>query len=196
MNSQISCRLKRKGIQKTSEYQYEMYLLMMETDPVIRTGIINPTIGDDYIVKAWEKLNASDKGPVLCEQEWRKRFNDWKNSVRSKYRKIVESGKRTGGGPKLEVKLSPLEERGLVVWGKVAVTGSLLVPVTGGLQLHEEDFPEKVDVIAIEAVEPYQSSTACEGGESFQFDFIEPALDEQSDVPPQISTHFLLSIRI
>ncbi|KAK9680962.1 hypothetical protein QE152_g38690 [Popillia japonica] len=52
------------------------------------------------------------------------RFNDWKNSTRAKYRKIVEDSKQTSAGPKIDIKLSQFEDRGLAVWGKVAVTGT------------------------------------------------------------------------
>lgn len=57
------------------------------------------------------------------------RFNDWKNSTRAKYRKIVEDSKQTRAGPKIDIKLSQFEDRGLAVWGKVAVTGTARVPV-------------------------------------------------------------------
>lgn len=62
------------------------------------------------------------------------RFNDWKNTTRAKYRKIVQSRLETGGGDGEAIKMSPLEDRGLAVWGKVVVTGSPRVPIVAGMQ--------------------------------------------------------------
>ncbi|XP_063931168.1 myb/SANT-like DNA-binding domain-containing protein 4 [Zophobas morio] len=129
---------KRKRSGKTSHEQYELYLKHMEDDPIFRTGTINPTVNPDHVSKKWENLaialNSTGIGPALAVSEWKKRFNDWKNATRAKYRKCVVERKRTGGGPASDIKLTPLEERGLSVWGRVAVTGSRKVTVCGGLQ--------------------------------------------------------------
>ena len=47
----------------------------------------------------------------------------------------MESRNATGGGTsEIKTELPPLEERGLEVWGKVAVTGTPLVNITGGIK--------------------------------------------------------------
>ncbi|KAK4886109.1 hypothetical protein RN001_002380 [Aquatica leii] len=134
---------KKKRLAKTSTFQYETYLSFMEECDIFRTGIINPTVPSDYILKKWEqltvKLNNCDTGPILSVTEWQKRFSNWKNSTRMKYRSKVEDLKCTGGGPESNIQLSVLEERGLSVWGRVAVTGTTKVKLVGGLQLPTEE---------------------------------------------------------
>lgn len=41
---------------------------------------------------------------------------------------------KTGDGKESKIKLSELEERGLVVWGKLTLTGTVKVLETGGLE--------------------------------------------------------------
>ncbi|KAF5276869.1 hypothetical protein FQA39_LY06420 [Lamprigera yunnana] len=110
-NIEASKKLKLKRRSKTTEQQYEIYLREMENNVILRTGTVNPTLPENYM-----------------------QFTDWKNCTRQKYRKLLEKKKRTGGGPLVYIKLSPLEDRGLAVWGKVTVAGTPKVVVTGGLQ--------------------------------------------------------------
>lgn len=60
----------------------------------------------------------------------------------------------TGGGITATVKLSPIEERGLQVWGKVCSTGTPGIQVTGGLQhltaKEDNTFQGKVEGIEFE----------------------------------------------
>ncbi|KAF5300452.1 hypothetical protein FQA39_LY02251 [Lamprigera yunnana] len=110
----------------------------MENNVILRTGTVNPTLPENYMVNTWEnlviELNAVDTGPSMTAQQWQKRFTDRKNCTRQNYRKLLEEKKRTGGGPLVDIILSPLEDRGLAVWGKVIVAGTPKVVVTGGLQ--------------------------------------------------------------
>lgn len=52
------------------------YLFEMEQDYVFRSGIINPTLPQDYISNKWKnltiKLNSIGKGPQLTPEEWKK----------------------------------------------------------------------------------------------------------------------------
>ncbi|KAK9703619.1 Myb/SANT-like DNA-binding domain [Popillia japonica] len=94
-------------------------------------GWQNKRLKEPLNKKKWDELttalNAIGDGPHLSPEEWKKRFTDWKYSVRTKYRKIIEHMKKTGSGPECAIKLSILEERALGVWGKVVVTVVLLV---------------------------------------------------------------------
>ncbi|KAF5279058.1 hypothetical protein FQA39_LY05736 [Lamprigera yunnana] len=109
-----------------------------ENNVILRTGTVNPTLPENYMINTWEnltiQLNAVDTGPSMTAQQWQKRFTDWKNCTRQKYRKLLEEKKRTGGGPLVDIKLSPLEDRGLEIWGKVNVAGTPKAIVTGRLQ--------------------------------------------------------------
>ncbi|XP_018564930.1 uncharacterized protein LOC108906202 [Anoplophora glabripennis] len=151
--SQEPCILKRKRTSKTSEEQLLEYIKLMEEDIIFRTKTITPgTEPDEYVNKKWEKLarklNALDTGPQLSVANWKTRFTNYKNTTRAKYRKKMEDMKRTGGGPPTEILLSPLEERLLDICGRVAVTGSKKVTVTGGLQSYlKENEPEMVQDI-------------------------------------------------
>jgi hypothetical protein len=78
----------------------------METDDIFRSGKLTPTISPNYILEIDSDL-VTGKMPLE--------------------RKI-------GGGVDEEIKLSPLEDRGLAVWGKVVMTGSPEVLVVAGLQ--------------------------------------------------------------
>ncbi|KAF5291603.1 hypothetical protein FQA39_LY14325 [Lamprigera yunnana] len=106
----------------------------MENNVILRTGTVNPTLSENNWENLAIELNAVDTGPSMTAQQWQKRFTDWKNCTRQKYRKLLEEKKRTRGGHLVDIKLSPLEDRGLAVWDKVTVTGTPKVVVTGGLQ--------------------------------------------------------------
>ncbi|XP_063919402.1 uncharacterized protein LOC135134609 [Zophobas morio] len=128
---------KREG--RTSSDQYDHYLTLMETDEIFRTGTVNPSVEDGYIAKKWEnlvqKLNSCGTGPKLDTEGWKRRFTNWKNSTRAKYRRILEDKNGTGGGEASASGLTPHEDRGITVWGRVAITGTPKVQLTGGLQL-------------------------------------------------------------
>ncbi|KAI4454146.1 hypothetical protein MML48_10g00000202 [Holotrichia oblita] len=138
-------RTSKKRRRNTTDEQYEIYLFEMEQDYNFRSGTINPTMDENYLKNKWEilstKLNSVANGPQLSVAEWKKRFKDWKNSTRAKYRKLCDSQKETGGGPPSKIILGDLEERGLAVWGKAAVTGSS-VTEEGGLQILSIRIPE------------------------------------------------------
>ncbi|KAF5283091.1 hypothetical protein FQA39_LY17432 [Lamprigera yunnana] len=122
-----SKKLKLKRRSKTTEQQYEIYLREMENIVILRTGSVNPTLPENYMVNTWEnltiELNAVHTGNSMTAQQWQRI-----------YRKLLEEKKKIGGGPLVDIKLSPLEDRGLAVWGKVTVAGTPKVVVTGGLQ--------------------------------------------------------------
>ncbi|XP_030755280.1 uncharacterized protein LOC115881776 [Sitophilus oryzae] len=94
---------KRKRSQNiTNNEQYEWYVEAMENDYIFRSGSINPTIDPNYINNKWYelvlKINCVGKGPSLTRQMWQKRFKDWKNATRVKYRKLLDNRSTTGGG--------------------------------------------------------------------------------------------------
>ncbi|XP_022230354.2 uncharacterized protein LOC111079472 isoform X2 [Drosophila obscura] len=98
---------------RTSYEQYQIYLDMIESNPVLISG---RTTRYDDIIK-WkelsDQLNKSRTGPSLEPEEWRKRLNDWKNTTRCKYRRIMMS-------PGAKLSLSPLETRALSIFGEIA----------------------------------------------------------------------------
>jgi hypothetical protein len=52
----------------------------------------------------------------------------------AKYRKNAQERNLTGGGSSSAILLNPLEERGISVWGRVTVTGTPSVCISGGFQ--------------------------------------------------------------
>lgn len=168
MSSELTQLTKKRRLGKTSQQQYEQYLQLMECDSTFRSGTINPTIDPQYMLKKWselcDRLNSCGSGPFLTCVEWKKvknmtylkqsyaslhicfqRFNDWKNSTRAKYRKYVEQRGLTGGGRSSAAALTPTEERGISVWGRVAVTGTPQVQITGGGLSEVEDINTLVE---------------------------------------------------
>ncbi|KAF5296373.1 hypothetical protein FQA39_LY12492 [Lamprigera yunnana] len=71
-----SQKLKLKRRSKTTEQQYEIYLREMENNVILRTGTVNPTLPENYMVNTWEnlaiELNAVDTGPSMTAQQWQK----------------------------------------------------------------------------------------------------------------------------
>ncbi|KAK4877586.1 hypothetical protein RN001_010092 [Aquatica leii] len=65
-----------------------------------------------------------------------KQFLDWKYSTKSKYRKMQSHCTQTGSGPASKLILNTLEERGLSVWGKVAVAGASSVTLYEGIPIN------------------------------------------------------------
>ena len=109
----------------------------LAANEVLRTNTINPTLDDNVLTELWEslaaKLNACSDGPTLSPLLWKKRFTDWRNSTKSKYRNLKNALNKTGGGVNASAKMNSYELRALDLWGKVTVDGSVDVLVTGGL---------------------------------------------------------------
>ncbi|KAK4883000.1 hypothetical protein RN001_006319 [Aquatica leii] len=107
----------------------------MENDYIFKSNTIDPTVNAGYLINKWQdltlKLNAIENGPALTVEEWRKRFVDWKYATISKYRKIKAHSKKNGSGPKLNIEMTSLEERGLSVCGKVTVMGAKVTSYEG-----------------------------------------------------------------
>ncbi|GLV20232.1 proliferation disrupter, partial [Carabus blaptoides fortunei] len=122
------------------------------SDYVFKSGIINPTMEDNYIQKKWvelsEQLNSCGEGPHLTSEEWKKRFTDWKYAVRAKSRKILEHQNKTGSGPPIDVKLTPIEEKALSLWGKIVITGPPFIDSYDGIPSRTEQSPE-IDISSI-----------------------------------------------
>ncbi|KAF5282362.1 hypothetical protein FQA39_LY17606 [Lamprigera yunnana] len=132
------CSKKRKRTKNTSNEQMELYLQAMENDYVLRSNTINPTLPPNYIQEKWDELTLQlngigGDGPVLTSEEWKKRFVDWKYATKAKYRKINTHRTGTGGGPSITISLTPFEERGLDVWGRVTVQGMTTVTQYEGI---------------------------------------------------------------
>ncbi|KAF5279734.1 hypothetical protein FQA39_LY05424 [Lamprigera yunnana] len=116
----------------------ELYLQAMENDYVLRSNTINPTLPPNYIQEKWDELTLQlngigGDGPVLTSEEWKKRFVDWKYATKAKYRKINTHRTGTGGSPSITISLTPFEERGLDVWGRVTVQGMTTVTQYEGI---------------------------------------------------------------
>lgn len=67
---------KRKRTKNTSQEQYEIYVNLLESDYVFRSGTFDPTLGENYIENKWQDLctllNSMDGGPHLTVDEWKK----------------------------------------------------------------------------------------------------------------------------
>ncbi|SPP73655.1 uncharacterized protein LOC117579227 isoform X3 [Drosophila guanche] len=105
---------------RTSYEQYQIYLDMMEFNPVLASG--RASRHEDLM--KWkqlsDKLNKCRTGPSLEPEEWRKRLNDWKNTTRCKYRRITMS-------PGAKLSLSPLENRALGIFGGSADVSTVVI---------------------------------------------------------------------
>ncbi|XP_002138406.1 uncharacterized protein [Drosophila pseudoobscura] len=123
---------------RTSYEQYQIYLNMMESNPVLTNG--RATRYDD--IMKWkelsDQLNKSKTGPCLEPEEWRKRLNDWKNTTRCKYRRIMLS-------PGTKLSLSPLETRALSIFGEVSDVGALVFDDSAEYLEEHIDQEEPVD---------------------------------------------------
>lgn len=73
------------------------------------------------------------KAPLFLSKSGRRDF--WIGSMpQLRYRKMKAFSMGTGGGPQSNITLNDLEERGLSVWGKVAVAGASNVTVYEGIE--------------------------------------------------------------
>lgn len=61
---------------RTSSDQYQMYIDMMESDPIFATGKVPRDYDLNYLTKKWkelsDRLNKCSSGPTLTPEEWRK----------------------------------------------------------------------------------------------------------------------------
>ncbi|CAH1106875.1 unnamed protein product [Psylliodes chrysocephalus] len=145
----VLIKKKRKRLKNTTAEQYELYLEAIENDYVLKSNTLNPTLEPNYLSKKWEelsnKLNAIGKGPALSAEEWKKRFADWRYATKAKYRRIFNYSIKTGGGPAIDAKLSPLEERSLRAWGMVTVEGNTMVTNYEGIPINKDTPVENQD---------------------------------------------------
>ncbi|XP_016958809.1 uncharacterized protein LOC108030434 [Drosophila biarmipes] len=104
---------------RTSSEQYQMYIDMMESDPIFATGRVPRDYDLNYLTKKWkelsDRLNKCSSGPTLTPEEWRKRLNDWKNTTRCKYRRSLLSTEK-------DISMTSVETRALDLFGKVPTT--------------------------------------------------------------------------
>ncbi|XP_017033593.1 uncharacterized protein prod [Drosophila kikkawai] len=135
MSSKMDRRKKR-----TSSDQYQMYIDMMENDPIFATGRVPRDYDLNYLTKKWkelsDRLNKCSSGPTLTPEEWRKRLNDWKNTTRCKYRRSLLSTEK-------DIAMTALENRALDLFGKVpTTTGETLMNLKSEKDDHEDDLEE------------------------------------------------------
>ncbi|EDW02714.1 uncharacterized protein LOC6559981 [Drosophila grimshawi] len=109
---------------RTSSEQYQMYIELMESDPIFASGRVPRDYDLNYLTRKWkelsDRLNKCGSGPTLTAEEWRKRLNDWKNTTRCKYRRSLTHNEK-------DISMSSLETRALNLFGKVPLTGEPLM---------------------------------------------------------------------
>ncbi|CAH1106841.1 unnamed protein product [Psylliodes chrysocephalus] len=108
---------KRKRTENTLVEQCDIYLEHMEGDYIFRSRVVTPTVEPKYIKNKWKKLtielNSLGKRPVLTKEAWQKNGNWWWTWRKDRY--------------------DGTSRKRFTVWEKVAVTGTLLVAISGGL---------------------------------------------------------------
>ncbi|EDV38002.1 uncharacterized protein Dana_GF13736 [Drosophila ananassae] len=135
MNGKMDRRKKR-----TSSEQYQMYIDMMESDPIFATGRLPRDCDVSYLTKKWkelsDRLNKCSSGPTLTPEEWRKRLNDWKNTTRCKYRRSLQSTEK-------DISMTSLEVRALDLFGKVpTTTGDALINLKSEKDENDDEMEE------------------------------------------------------
>ncbi|KAH8401205.1 hypothetical protein KR009_003704 [Drosophila setifemur] len=125
---------------RTSSEQYQMYIDMMEADPIFATGRVPRDYDLNYLTKKWkelsDRLNKCGRGPTLTPEEWRKRLNDWKNTTRCKYRRSLLSTEK-------DISMTSLETRALDLFGKMpTTTGEALMNLKSEKDEHDDDLEE------------------------------------------------------
>ncbi|KAH8319619.1 hypothetical protein KR074_002394 [Drosophila pseudoananassae] len=135
MNGKMDRRKKR-----TSSEQYQMYIELMESDPIFATGRLPRDCDVSYLTKKWkelsDRLNKCSSGPTLTAEEWRKRLNDWKNTTRCKYRRSLQSTDK-------DISMTTLEIRALDLFGKVpSTTGDALVSLKSEKDENDDEMEE------------------------------------------------------
>ncbi|KAH8252442.1 hypothetical protein KR032_000005 [Drosophila birchii] len=135
----MNCKMDRRK-KRTSSDQYQMYIDMMESDPIFATGRVPRDYDLNYLTKKWkelsDRLNKCSSGPTLTPEEWRKRLNDWKNTTRCKYRRSLTSTEK-------DISMTSLENRALDLFGKVpTTTGEALLNLKSEKDDHEDDLEE------------------------------------------------------
>ncbi|KAH8370005.1 hypothetical protein KR093_001863, partial [Drosophila rubida] len=124
---------------RTSSEQYQMYIELMESDPIFASGRVPRDYDLNYLTKKWkelsDRLNKCGSGPTLTAEEWRKRLNDWKNTTRCKYRRSLMSSEK-------DISMSSLETRALNLFGKVPGAGEALMNLKSEKDDHEDDMEE------------------------------------------------------
>ncbi|ALC42574.1 prod [Drosophila busckii] len=123
---------------RTSSEQYQMYIDLMEADPIFASGRVPRDYDLNYLTKKWkelsDRLNKCSSGPTLTAEEWRKRLNDWKNTTRCKYRRSLMSSEK-------DIAMSSLETRALNLFGKVPGHGESLI----NLKSEKEDPDDEME---------------------------------------------------
>lgn len=74
-NAKISHKMDRRK-KRTSSEQYQMYIELMESDPIFASGRVPRDYDLNYLTKKWkelsDRLNKCGSGPTLTAEEWRK----------------------------------------------------------------------------------------------------------------------------
>ncbi|EDW62133.1 uncharacterized protein LOC115761010 [Drosophila novamexicana] len=124
---------------RTSSEQYQMYIELMESDPIFASGRVPRDYDLNYLTRKWkelsDRLNKCGSGPTLTAEEWRKRLNDWKNTTRCKYRRSLMSSEK-------DISMSSLETRALNLFGKVPGSGETLMNLKSEKDDQEDDMEE------------------------------------------------------
>ncbi|TDG43781.1 hypothetical protein AWZ03_009791 [Drosophila navojoa] len=124
---------------RTSSEQYQMYIELMESDPIFASGRVPRDYDLNYLTRKWkelsDRLNKCSSGPTLTAEEWRKRLNDWKNTTRCKYRRSLMSSEK-------DISMSSLETRALNLFGKVPGSGEALMNLKSEKDDQEDDMED------------------------------------------------------
>ncbi|KAI5633301.1 hypothetical protein NE865_14004 [Phthorimaea operculella] len=102
-----------EGRKCTSVRQLELLVQFAEEHAELALGKLRSKEARALANRLWADCAnlLNSEGPARLPKEWAKIWNDMKSRVRNKLTSLTLSRRATGGGPGLNVTLSPLEER-------------------------------------------------------------------------------------
>ncbi|XP_060809236.1 uncharacterized protein LOC106138602 isoform X2 [Amyelois transitella] len=97
----------------TSVRQLELLVDFMERHKDLALGRLQSKEARAVASRLWNECATicNAEGTYRKPKEWSRYWNDFKGRVKSKLRTICQSGDGNGGGPAIDVSLSPIEDR-------------------------------------------------------------------------------------
>ncbi|XP_060809234.1 nuclear apoptosis-inducing factor 1 isoform X1 [Amyelois transitella] len=108
----------------TSVRQLELLVDFMERHKDLALGRLQSKEARAVASRLWNECATicNAEGTYRKPKEWSRYWNDFKGRVKSKLRTICQSGDGNGGGPAIDVSLSPIEDRVAAILVRDVVT--------------------------------------------------------------------------
>ncbi|XP_060802743.1 uncharacterized protein LOC106141659 [Amyelois transitella] len=108
----------------TSVRQLELLVEFMDRHKDLALGRVHSKEARALASRLWNECATicNAEGTYRKPKEWSRYWNDFKGRVKSKLRTIRQSVGGTGGGPAIDISLSPIEDRVATILGRDVVT--------------------------------------------------------------------------